>query len=67
MVIKFQQKLSVVEHHPVCASRMLRDFFLIAQPPLLGEEGKMCPTPPFEQYVLSAGVNLTRLRRYFIS
>jgi hypothetical protein len=24
------------QHHPVCAERMLRSFFLLAQPPLLG-------------------------------
>ena len=38
---------------------MLRDFFLIAQPPLLGEEGNFA-TPPFGQHGLSAVAKLLR-------
>jgi len=29
--------------HPVCALRRLRAFFLLAQPPLLFQEGNTCP------------------------
>jgi hypothetical protein len=38
---------------------MLRDFFLNAQPPLLGEEGKF-DTPPFGQQPLPAVAKLLR-------
>jgi len=40
-VCKFQQKLLVVDHHPRLRElRMLCGFLLIAQPLLVGEEGK---------------------------
>jgi hypothetical protein len=37
---------------------MLRDFFWIAQPPRLKEEGKIRATPPFGQHPLYARVQL---------
>ena len=40
MVFTLQQKLLVVDHHPVCAAKVAAQLFLIAQTPLLGEEGK---------------------------
>jgi hypothetical protein len=41
VVIKFQQNWLVFDHHPVCAAKDAAQLFLIAQPPLLGEEGKV--------------------------
>src|SRR5215468_3090771 len=40
VVSKFRQNLMVFTHHPVCAAKDAAQLFLIAQTPLLGEEGK---------------------------
>ena len=40
VVSKFRQNLMVFTNHPGCAAKDAAQLFLIAQTPLLGEEGK---------------------------
>ena len=76
MVIHYKHVLELI-HHPVCAPKVASQLYLIAQPPLLGEEGNITHTasldkrsghrPRLQDGLQILGRNLAEFRSPFVA